>query len=98
MDPEVVGLVGTVAEAVITAGAAMGGAYLTFRRHRKEDSANEARKEEKQNARLEAIEYKLDVHNGYASRIGGIERSISGLDKTVALIQKDVEYLKKEVR
>jgi len=41
------------------------------------------------NWRLQQIEKKLDVHNGYAEKFGEITADIK-------LIQKDIEFIKKE--
>jgi len=41
------------------------------------------------NWRLQQIEKKLDIHNGYAEKFGEITADIK-------LIQKDVEYLKEK--
>lgn len=38
--------------------------------------------------RLDAIEHKLDIHNGYAQKFADTTNAITG-------IQKDIEYLKK---
>ena len=88
---------GNVITALIAAIASIAGAYLTNEKRRREEATEDAVKEQRQNDRLESIEKKLDIHNGYAEKLGGVEKAISGLDKSVALIQKDVEYLKKEM-
>lgn len=64
-------------------------------KRRREEAVADAVKEQEQNDRLKSIEKKLDIHNGYAEKFGGIEKAINGLDKSVALIQKDIENLKK---
>lgn len=87
---------GNIITALIAAGASIAGAYLTNEKRRREDAVADAIKEQEQNDRLKSIEKKLDVHNGYAEKFGGMEKAISGLDKSVALIQKDIEYIKKE--
>lgn len=86
---------GNVITALIAAIASIAGAYLTNEKRRREEATADAVKEQEQNDRLKSIEYKLDIHNGYAEKLGGIQKSVTELDKSVALIQKDIEYFKK---
>lgn len=58
--------------------------------------AIDAKREQKQNdkfdrlfSEMEDIKKRLDTHNHYAERIGGIEKSIISM-------QKDIEYIRKE--
>ena len=53
-----------------------------------ERAAEEARKETNLENRLNRIEEKLDVHNGYATKLGNIEKSI-------AVIENDIKNLYK---
>ncbi len=53
-----------------------------------ERAASEARKEANMENRLNRIEEKLDVHNGYAIKLGNIEKSI-------AVIENDIKNLYK---
>lgn len=67
------------------------------REKRKEESEEErkaaaveaALKEERLNTRLASIESKLDEHNGYAAKLGTIEKSI-------AVIENDIKTLYRE--
>ena len=81
--------------ALLAAMASIVGSYLTNEKRRRDEATEDAVKEQKQNDRLESIERKLDIHNGYAEKLGSMEKSMGGLDKSVALMQKDIEYLKK---
>ncbi len=81
--------------ALLAAIASIAGSYLTNEKRRRDEATEDAVKEQKQNDRLESIERKLDIHNGYAEKLGDMEKSMSGLDKSVALMQKDIEYMKK---
>lgn len=81
--------------ALLAAIASIAGSYLTNKKRRRDEATEDAVKEQKQNDRLESIERKLDIHNGYAEKLGDMEKSMSGLDKSVALMQKDIEYMKK---
>ena len=53
----------------------------------REDDIKAAQREQRQQDRLEAIEHKLDIHNGYAEKLGSIQMDM-------AAIHKDIEYLK----
>lgn len=53
----------------------------------RENEVKAALREQRQQDRLEAIEHKLDIHNGYAEKLGSI-------DISMAAMQKDIEYLK----
>lgn len=53
-----------------------------------ERAASDARKEANLENRLNRIEEKLDVHNGYANKLGNIEKSI-------AVIENDIKNLYK---
>lgn len=78
----------TIVTALIAAGASMFGSWAASARQRKEDAVKEAQREQKQADRLDAIERKLDIHNGYAEKFGEIGQDI-------VAIKKDIEYLKK---
>lgn len=55
----------------------------------REDAIKDAEREARQAMRLDAIEKKLDIHNGYAEKFGDIQ-------KDIAVVMKDIEYLRKE--
>lgn len=44
---------------------------------------------------LKGIEDRLDEHNSYASKIGGLAEDIGKLTISVTEMQKDIEYLRK---
>lgn len=48
----------------------------------------EAEREARQAMRLDSIEKKLDIHNGYAEKFGDIQ-------KDIAVIRNDIEHLQK---
>lgn len=56
------------------------------RRKKVEDAVRDALMEK----RLESIEHKLDIHNGYADKLGNIETSI-------AVISNEIKNLYKEI-
>lgn len=74
--------------AIITGICSVVGQYFISLKKQKEDEKVDAMREQKQCDRLDAIEHKLDIHNGYAEKLGDISLSI-------AKMQKDIEYLKK---
>ena len=55
----------------------------------KQDAIKAAERETRQSMRLDSIEKKLDIHNGYAEKFGDIQ-------KDIAVVKKDIEYLRKE--
>lgn len=79
----------SIITATITACFTLAGTALMYRNKRKEDAVKDAVREQKQSDRLESIEHKLDIHNGYAEKLGAISESIVG-------IKKDIEYLRKK--
>jgi len=52
-------------------------------------AAEEAKKEAKLEDRLASIETKLDEHNGYAQKLGGIQTDI-------AVIKNDIKHLREK--
>ena len=78
-----------VVVAIITGAFTLAGTYLMQRKKSQDDAVKEAQREQRQTDRLERIEekigrleHKVDIHNGYAEKLGAI--------------QKDIEYLRKE--
>lgn len=47
------------------------------------------------NTKLEAITRRLDEHNNYASKIGGLAQDMNEIKLNIVSLQKDVEYLRK---
>ena len=77
----------TIICTIITAVAGIVGAYAAVQKGRREDAIKDAVREQKQADRLEAIERKLDTHNGYAEKLGVI-------GETLVAMKKDIEFLK----
>ena len=82
-----------IAVALITGVLAIIGSYVSnaaiMSKKAREDEIKDAEREVRQTMRLEAIEKKLDIHNGYAEKFGDIQ-------KDIAVVKKDIEYLRKE--
>lgn len=80
-------LVGCIVSGILAIiGSFVANVALTMRKNR-EQEIKDAQREQWQQDRFEAIEHKLDVHNGYAEKLGDISRSMVAM-------QKDIEYLK----
>lgn len=83
----------SIAVALITGVLAVLGSVLgnmtISRKKAQERDVKDAERETKQSLRLENIEKKLDIHNGYAEKFGDIS-------KDIAVIKRDIEYLRKE--
>ena len=80
--------------AVITSLGGIFGAYLAVRKGSREQEIKDAQREQRQSDRLDMIdgkisslEHKVDIHNGYAEKLGDI-------GKNMAVMAKDIEYLK----
>lgn len=72
---------------VITGSLALVGNYFIYLKRTREADYNAAKREQRQNDRLDIIERKIDEHNGWGQKFGSF-------DKNLALMQKDIEYLK----
>lgn len=73
--------------ALIAAGSSIIGQAIIANKGKKERIAEDARKDQALQDRLKSIEAKLDEHNGYAEKLGGIAIAIQAL-------QKDIEWLR----
>lgn len=62
--------------AIITGTFAVVGQLIISLSNRRKNLIDRAIKEERVNNRLDSIETKLDIHNGYAAKLGEIEKSI----------------------
>ena len=74
--------------AIITAGASVIAQVIIGWSNHNRDELERAVREQELDDRLKVIEEKLDEHNGYAVRIGQMEKDLTK-------ISKDIEYLKK---
>lgn len=81
--------------AVIAGVASIIGAYIATKsamdKKSREDAIVDAQREQRQADQLESIKQKLDIHNGYAEKLGEIQLDIAG-------IHKDIEYLRKRTK
>ena len=74
--------------ALIGAAASIVVNLLNNLRESKKRAVEEAKSETRLEDRLQSIESKLDVHNGYAEKLGGIQTDI-------AVIKNDIKNLYK---
>ena len=66
--------------AIITGAFTVAGQMVITAKHRREDEIKEALRDQKVDMRLDSIEHKIDVHNGYAEKFGEIEKSITKIE------------------
>lgn len=80
--------------ALITGVLAVAGAYAgnvaIYRKKARQEALDDAEREAKQAMRLDSIEKKIDVHNGYAAKFEEI-------GKDIAIIKTEMEFLRKEI-
>lgn len=76
-------LIGAVASIIVQ--------LISSHEQSKKRAVAEAVKDERLQNRLAGIEHKLDVHNGYAEKLGDIQTDI-------AVIKNDIKTLYKETR
>lgn len=76
-----------VLAALIGAVVSLVGSLLNNWSQRKKKAIEEAQKETELKFRLESIEHKLDIHNGYAEKLGEIQTDI-------AVIKNDIRNIK----
>lgn len=81
----------TIIIALITAGATVIGQYLISKSQHDKDSAV-------LNERLDGIKTRLDEHNNYASRIGGLADDMSEIKVDLSALKTDMAWVKNEVR
>lgn len=74
--------------AIITAGATIMGQWMISKAQHDKDSAV-------MEERLEGIRQRLDTHNSYAEKIGGLAEDVGEMKVSMAEMKKDIEYLRK---
>lgn len=77
--------------ALITAGTTIIGQWLISKSQHDKDNAV-------LNERLDGIRVRLDEHNNYASKIGGLADDMNEIKIDMTEIKTDVSWLKNEVR
>ncbi len=74
--------------AVITACATIIGQWFISKSQHDKDTTDLA-------VTLKGIEDRLDEHNNYASKIGGLADDVNKITVSMAEMKKDIEYLRK---
>lgn len=74
--------------ALITACATIVGQWVIAKAQHDKDKTDLA-------VTLKGIEDRLDEHNNYASKIGGLADDVQKLTLSMAEMKKDIEYLRK---
>lgn len=85
-----------VIAALIGAAASIIVNLITIIGQNNKRKTEEAVKDERLENRLKNIEGKLDTHNGYAEKLGEIQKSVSQIDKDIAVIKNDIKTLYKQ--
>lgn len=78
----------SVLVAIITGAFAFAGVVISNATSNRKNSIEQAKRDTALEDRMQNIEHKLDIHNGYAEKLGEINLSLMAM-------QKDIEYLKK---
>lgn len=76
---------------IITALIGVFAKLLDISKSLKQADLENVKREERQNARLDALEKKVDLHNHYGKKF-------ESCDKNIALIKKDIQYMKKDIK
>lgn len=84
MSDQIIGIIISGIGSIIVAIIGLIGAIVKF-------NTESAKREQRQNDRLDVIEKKIDLHNQYGKKFGSC-------DKNIALMRKDYKLLKNEVK
>ena len=74
--------------AIIAAFASVAGQWLISRKQNQDKAIAEAKRDERLELRLKAVEEKLDVHNGYAERFAEIGKDIAVIKTEITMMKK----------
>lgn len=77
-----------VLAALIGAAASIIVNLITASNQRKKRAVEDAKKETKLNMRLDNIESKMDIHNGYAEKFGVIQTDIASIKTAIEFIKE----------
>lgn len=70
----------SVVVALITGASAVISNIVITRKKSRQDAIDNALREQRQTMKLEKLEQKVDIHNGYAKRFEEIEKSITRIE------------------
>lgn len=82
-----------VLAALIGAAASIIVNLISAAQQSKKRAVEEALKDERLEHRLKNIEGKLDVHNGYAEKLGEIQTDLIEIQTDIAVIKNDIKNL-----
>ena len=74
--------------AIIAALGSVIGQWLITRKQNQEKAVAEAKRDERLELRLRAVEEKLDLHNGYAERFSEIGKDIAVIKTEIKALQR----------
>ncbi len=74
--------------ALITAVGAVLGQWLISRRQNEERKTADAVRDARIEDRMAAVEKKLDIHNGYAEKLGEIQQDIAVIKTEITMLQR----------
>jgi hypothetical protein len=74
--------------ALITAVGAVIGQWLISRRQNEDRKTADAVRDARIEDRMVAVEKKLDIHNGYAEKLGEIQQDIAVIRTEISMIQR----------
>lgn len=83
----------TVLAALIGAVSAIIVQLIGAWQQKKKRAIEDAIKEERLENRLKSIETKLDTHNGYAEKLGDIQKDIAEIKLDIAVTKTDIKNL-----
>ena len=74
--------------ALITAVGAVIGQWLISRRQNEDRKTADAIRDARIEDRMAAVEKKLDIHNGYAEKLGEIQQDIAVIKTEISMLQR----------
>ena len=77
--------------ALITAVGAGLGQWLISRRQNEDRKTADAVRDARIDDRMAAVEKKLDIHNGYAEKLGEIQQDIAVIKTEISAIQRGAQ-------
>ena len=84
----------TITGVLAVLGSYVGNLAISAKKSR-EDAIKDAEREVRQTMRLDTIEKKVDIHNGYAEKFSDISKKFGNIGNDITAIKKDIEYLKR---
>ena len=78
----------TIICTIITSMAGIAGSYLAITKSNHEQEIKSAQKMQNIEDRISSLENKVDIHNHYAEKIGGIQISLAEMQKDIANLKK----------